>query len=148
MPQVTVDIQAIRDGDLTHITVSRGNETMTTTLHADKLPTIEAAVAWIVWQRLRTVMATEIQRRVTFTYHVETDPESGEFPVVDSIDDVRALPQDQGKTDFENLPGWATWTAQEASNWIETNVVDLPTAKTTMQAMAKAIVYLRDIVIG
>lgn len=49
--------------------------------------------------------------------------------------------------EFENLPGWATWSALEAENWVETNVTSLATAKTALKAMAKAIVFLRDRVI-
>jgi hypothetical protein len=51
------------------------------------------------------------------------------------------------KTDFEDLPGWASWTAAEAEAWIEDNVVNLASAKTALKAMAKAIVFLRNIVI-
>lgn len=54
---------------------------------------------------------------------------------------------DAGKLDFENLPGWATWTAAEAGDWIDANVVDLASAKTALRAMAKAIIYLRDVTI-
>lgn len=43
-----------------------------------------------------------------------------------------------------NLPGWATWTAQQAVDYVEANVTDLATAKAALKAMAKAIVYLRD----
>jgi hypothetical protein len=53
----------------------------------------------------------------------------------------------QAKTDFRALPGWATWTGAEASDWIDTNVTDLASAKTALVAMAKAIVFLRDIVV-
>lgn len=49
--------------------------------------------------------------------------------------------------DFESLPGWASWTGQEAADWIDANVTDLTSAKVALQAMARAIVYLRDIVI-
>lgn len=51
------------------------------------------------------------------------------------------------KGDFENLPGWATWTAAEAEAWISANVTSLATAKIALQAMARAIVYLRDVMI-
>jgi hypothetical protein len=54
---------------------------------------------------------------------------------------------EQAASDFGNLPGWATWTAAEATAWIDANVVDLASAKTTLEAMAKAIVYLRDMVL-
>lgn len=49
--------------------------------------------------------------------------------------------------DFDNLPGFATWTTQEAANWIGTNVNDLATAKIALVRIVQAIVYLRDIVI-
>jgi hypothetical protein len=53
----------------------------------------------------------------------------------------------QAKDDFRVLPGWADWTAAQASDWIDANVVDLASAKTVLTSMAKAIVYLRDIAI-
>jgi len=49
------------------------------------------------------------------------------------------------KTDFSSMPDWATWTATEASDWIETNVTDLASAKLVLQKMAMAIIYLRDV---
>lgn len=54
--------------------------------------------------------------------------------------------QESNNTDFENLPGWSTWTATQAESWIDTNVTDLASAKTALKAMAKAIVYLRNYV--
>jgi hypothetical protein len=53
----------------------------------------------------------------------------------------------EGKKDYSNLPGWATWTGQEAADWIDTNVTDLASAKVVLESMAKAIIYIRDIVI-
>lgn len=54
---------------------------------------------------------------------------------------------ESAKADFESLPGWATWTGAEAADWIESNVIDLATAKIAMKRMARAIVHLRDVVI-
>ena len=45
---------------------------------------------------------------------------------------------------FASLPGFASWTAQEAAEWIEANVIDIETAKSALARMARAIVYLRD----
>jgi len=45
---------------------------------------------------------------------------------------------------IRNIPGWATWTAQEAEDWIEVNVTDLASAKQVLKALAKMICYLRD----
>lgn len=61
------------------------------------------------------------------------------FPDVDA--------PEQAATDFEGLPGLATWTAREAADDIEENVTDLASAKTALKRMARAIVYLRDIAI-
>lgn len=52
-----------------------------------------------------------------------------------------------GKDLFDQLPGWASWTGDEAAAWIEANVTDLASAKYVLVKMARAIVYLRDIVI-
>ncbi|GIK36579.1 MAG: hypothetical protein BroJett011_04120 [Chloroflexota bacterium] len=57
------------------------------------------------------------------------------------------LAQEAAADQFEQLPGWATWSAVEAEGWVEANVTNLATAKTALKAMAKAIVYLRDCVI-
>ena len=48
------------------------------------------------------------------------------------------------KTAMSSLPGWATWSADEAVAYIDQNVTDLASAKTVQKAMAKAIIYLRD----
>lgn len=50
----------------------------------------------------------------------------------------------EAKTGMKNLPGWATWTATQAEEWIEGNVTSLATAKTALKALAKAVIYLRD----
>jgi hypothetical protein len=62
------------------------------------------------------------------------------------------LPGNTGDRDdivptMKSLPGWATWTAVEAEAWIETNVTSLATAKTALGAMAKALIYLRDMAV-
>ena len=48
------------------------------------------------------------------------------------------------KTAMSSLPGWATWSVDEAVAYIDQNVTDLASAKTVQKAMAKAIIYLRD----
>lgn len=144
MSQTTIDVQARTERNLLHILATRGDESISSTIQASKIPTVQAAIEWIVAQKMKTTETPDIQRRVTFTYHAESTPEDGSVIVVDSIDDVQPLPRDQGKADFENLPGWATWTAQDAVDWIETNVTDLASAKTVLQQMARAIVALRN----
>lgn len=58
-----------------------------------------------------------------------------------------AAVKDRALSDFENLPGFATWTAQEAEAWIESGVVDLNSTKIALSRLSQALVYLRDIVI-
>ena len=38
---------------------------------------------------------------------------------------------------FAGLPGFATWTAQEAAEWIEASVTDLASAKVALARMAR-----------
>jgi len=54
---------------------------------------------------------------------------------------------DEAAIDFRKLPGWATWTGPEAAEWIDEHVTDLSSAKRVLENMARAIMYLRDIVI-
>jgi len=52
---------------------------------------------------------------------------------------------EESREDFLSMPDWATWTAAEASAYIETNVTDLASAKVVLQKLAMAIIYLRNI---
>ncbi|MBW2307485.1 MAG: hypothetical protein JRG73_11175 [Deltaproteobacteria bacterium] len=45
---------------------------------------------------------------------------------------------------IRNIPGWASWTAQEAEDYIEADITDLAGARQVLKAMAKMICYLRD----
>lgn len=47
-------------------------------------------------------------------------------------------------TEIKKIPGWATWTAQEAGAWLEANILNLESAKTVMKTMARIICHLRD----
>ena len=58
-----------------------------------------------------------------------------------------AAAAEDAKDNFDALPGWATWTPDEARTWIAENVRDLATAKHVIGEMAAAILYLRNIVI-
>jgi hypothetical protein len=42
------------------------------------------------------------------------------------------------------IPNWATWSAAEAEDYINTNVTDLAGAKVVLAALAKLVVALRD----
>ncbi|MEW6184708.1 MAG: hypothetical protein AB1585_03095 [Thermodesulfobacteriota bacterium] len=50
----------------------------------------------------------------------------------------------EAKAGMEELPGWATWTADQVEEWIEGNVKSLADVKRILKNMAKAITYLRD----
>ncbi len=54
---------------------------------------------------------------------------------------------EQAADNLEALPGWGSWTSDQAAQWIDQNVVDLASAKQALRAMVRAIVFLRDIVI-
>jgi len=41
-------------------------------------------------------------------------------------------------------PGWATWTEEQAIQYIQSNVVDLASAKVALVAMARLLVALRN----
>lgn len=58
--------------------------------------------------------------------------------------DRKRVARQTGESGMDALPGWATFTAAEAEQWIEDNVTNLASAKTALKAMAKAIVYLRN----
>lgn len=42
------------------------------------------------------------------------------------------------------IPGWATWDEDQAVEYIDDNVTDLPSAKVVLKAMARLLVALRD----
>lgn len=66
------------------------------------------------------------------------------MPKIDENGNVIKTPRDTAKTNIENIPGWATWTGNEAVTWIDTNVIDLASAKVALEKMARMIVELRN----
>lgn len=53
--------------------------------------------------------------------------------------------QAQAQTDFESMPSWVlSGTLTQAETYIDTNVVDLPSAKTVLKQMAKLFILIRD----
>ena len=64
-------------------------------------------------------------------------------PLYFPSDAVRQRRQDADQ-DVGNIPGWATWTAQEAQDWIDANVTNLATARTAFKAMARMLMALRN----
>lgn len=149
MPQITIDVTARKVGGLVSFTIQRGDDVISSTLKADEFSTPAQAVEWSLNQAFRTISTPEAQKRITATIHQVIDPETGmPYWVLDSIDDVQSIPRDDGRAGIENLPGWATWTAQEAADWIYENVVDLGSAIVALESMAKMLVYLRKMTAG
>ena len=150
--QVEIDVTATTENGTTTITARSGDQEIRSTLLASEITSIDDLAAWLLAQRGRDqVTNTDLQKRLTIDYHIDqiTDPETGQDIDQTVIDSVASepLPADDGRANFAAMPGWATWTAAEASSWIETNVVDLASAKTALLAMAKAIIYLRNVAI-
>lgn len=42
------------------------------------------------------------------------------------------------------IPNWATWTAAEATAYIDAQVTDIASAKVVLRALARVVVALRD----
>lgn len=83
-------------------------------------------------------------------------------PAVLSPSEQDELEVSTAKMDFRQFPDWATWTPQQASDyvndnilsgmdkvaidaWIDTNVTSLTTAKTALKLLAEAIVDIRGV---
>lgn len=150
MPQVTIDVEAIRINGLTVINAKSGDRTIRSTLTNSEITDVNTLAAWLLAQR-GSQRATDqnLQKRLSISYHIDQviDPDTGQpvdQTVIDSVQSQQ-LPADDGRSQFSALTGWSSWTAAEAESWIETNVTDLASAKNTLKAMAKAIVYLRNI---
>lgn len=152
MPTIQVDVIATMTDDGLIIDARQNDNVLQSTLLPAEITTTNDLASWLIAQRGRIKSTdTNLQKRLTITYHVDTvnDPETGQPADVAIIDSVTAapLPQDDGREGFQNLPGWATWTATEAEAWINANVTDLASAKTALKSMAKAIIHLRNIAI-
>ena len=50
----------------------------------------------------------------------------------------------EADTQSAAIPGWATWTEQQALDYITANVTDLASAKVVLLAMARMLVALRN----
>ena len=146
MPTIVVDARVLQVGDLIEVEARSGDDHVNSLLLSSELPTLQAFADWLLNQAVKTKTQSALQKRLTIDFHTETDPEGNTIRVVDNVT-AEDLPEDAGRVDFQGLPGWATWTAQEAEDWIEANVVDLASAKVALQAMARAIVFLRNVTI-
>lgn len=148
MPTFTVDARGIRHTDSDTIELELDYQGRRVLMTADLTFTIEELAALVLAQEFPPGPDRVLQRRYTIEAHRETgtDPETGEefqFWVVDSVISEQ-LPDEAARDEFGDLPGWATWTGDEAATWIDENVADLVSARVALAAMARAIVALRD----
>lgn len=153
MPTVIFDVFVTQERNLLEVEATRGDDVVRSVLLASEITTLDELAAWVINQAAKTrTPDAALQRRLTVTFHIEQvpDPETGlpvDTRVIDSVS-AEPLPEDDGRLNFRSLPGWATWTGDEAAAWIDANVTDLATTKLAMEDMARAIAFLRDIVIG
>ena len=138
-----VDVRArVNTSDqVVELELSRGDQSAVMTAY--RTWTLEQLAREILHQHFGVVPDKVFQRRV----HIEAH-QMGVVPAVFEwvIDDVSAaqLPDEAAADGFEGLPGWSSWTADQAADWIDVNVADLASAKVALTAMARAIVLLRD----
>lgn len=119
----------------------------------DKMKAAEWLIAQIPYlDAMETMLVDHSQSlwrgRLIITAHTEQrpDPETGvehEVTIVDGVQ-TQKLTEDSAEDAIRAMPGWATWSADEATQWIDANVNDLASAKTALKAMAKLLVYLRE----
>lgn len=53
---------------------------------------------------------------------------------------------DDAVTEIGSIPGWATWDADQAEQWIADNVTDLASVQTALQKMARLVILQRDVI--
>lgn len=138
---IRVDARATRiDGDLIYLELSRGGKRATMTVQ-DGMTLEEMAFLALNQTQPEDVPQT-FHKRVTIDAHRQDDG-GGEYWVVDSAT-AEALPDEQARLDFAALGNWAVWSGDQAADWIETNVVDMASAKVALKALARAVCALRD----
>lgn len=98
------------------------------------------------------------QRKDVLVVHVESATAEEQDAIVDAVlahDPTTRTPRQQKEANAitkraaaegsaENIPGWATWDEQQATDWITNNVTDLASAKTALLAITRMVVALRD----
>lgn len=129
---------------LTSVQVIRGpqGDMMALSFRASGVPGnigMDLPSVWDDWDRTEKIEWARDQVQAYLADHVLSSPNETVYP------DTAA--PDEARDGFEALPGWAHWTPAEAEAWVLTNVNDLQTARQVMAKMARAIMYLRNIVI-
>jgi hypothetical protein len=95
---------------------------------------------------LETLLANWEQAPPGFTAPTEQQLLDGLAVVQSEIAaaDVAQAIEDTAQSGWDNIPNWATWTAEEAETWIETNVTNFAEAKVVLKKQAVAIMWLAD----
>jgi hypothetical protein len=139
MTQITVEeISKSKLGNVLHLEVLVNGRRLVRDITASKVDTVQKLALWLVSQPL-DISEVQPRRQAVIDYHI--DPGLG--PVIDNLN-ITLLAEDQAIADIEALPGWATFSGDEAENWIEVNVTSLATAKTALKAMARLLVAERN----
>ena len=145
MATFTIDAVARRNTDETTIELLLTYEGRQVTMTAPMSATLEDLAALILAQDFPPTPPQTFQQRIIIA--APQEPGTLSLPgapwVVDDVT-VEQLPDERARDELAALPGWATWTADEAAQWIAESVTDLDSVKTTLTAMARAIVALRD----
>lgn len=145
MATIVVDAVARRTTDQDTVELLLTYKDQQVTMTAPVGSTLEEVAALILAQEFPPAPPRDFQRRIIIEAHREngTIVLPGAPWIVDGVT-VEQLPDERARDEFADLPGWATWTAEEAAQWVADNVTDLASAKTALTAMARAIVALRD----
>ena len=138
MTTFNVQVRAIRRGDLVDIYIGDYK----TTLYYSEVDTEAKFALWYLNQVIVT-NPDEATLRRAFAIEGHQNAEGGW--VLDNVSS-QALKEDTAAADFATLPNWATWTAQQADDWIVANVTSLATALPVIRQMARFLIYLRDYV--
>lgn len=121
-----------------HLTVSPAElESLDPIIHDSGIP------RWIEEVTTPEITIDSVGLRVRTTAEMEVFQQYLDWEIEQAAVDAQA----QAKIDFSTVPEvLRTYTADEAVAWIETNVTDLASIKTTLKYLAQAYCYLRDYV--
>lgn len=146
MPTFIIQARAtVQDDGIVSLELRRNGQAVEMTTY--RTATLEELALLILAQRIPGEPDKTFQKQITIEAHKDTgvDPDTGEpfeFWVVDDVA-LDQLPDEAARDGVAGLPGWATWTADQAADYIESNVVDLATAKEVLKKMAMMLVHLR-----
>lgn len=150
MAQLIIEVlQAKRERDVIHLELMAGGRRIIRDVTASKVDTPEKLALWVLRQAAaRGTLEEGLRRRLVVDYHLEeVEGEEGQqtsIPVVDGVVASR-LTEEQAILDIEALPGWSTFTGDEAVVWINANVTD-PNVRVPLRAMARMLVAQRNVI--